>query len=434
VQSYDRIPSARLEQTGRLVLLDVVRGVAILGTLATNIWIFTNPQGIIGLLTDPVADPTAGAGAATEWLARALANGKFLGLLTLMFGVGLEIQRRSAIRRGGAWPGWYPWRAVLLLLDGVLHFVLVVEFDILMGYAVTALILAFVIGRPPRVERLWVAVAATVHVLLITAGTLALRATGPVPAGEPATLYTEGSWLEQVQYRIDGVLWVRAEAVFTIPMAMALFLVGAWLYRAGAFGADERARRIRRRLLVVGLGVGLPLDLWLGASGESWLLVQRYVTGPLVSLGYLGLVGLLLDRGRLPAQVVRALSDVGRMALSCYVLQNIVGSVLFYGWGLGLAARLGDTRPWWTLVAWAGISLLVITGARLWLRRFSRGPLELVWAWAYGLPQRRPSPHPVEETRTALPGCRASRGESPADERRPVHQAGPADAVRDQPG
>jgi len=391
VRSYERITNHG--PVNRLPLLDVLRGVAILGTLATNIWIFTNPQGIIGLFADPVTDPTTGAGAAVEWLARTLANGKFLGLLTLMFGVGLEIQRRSAARRGRTpWPGWYPWRATLLLLDGVLHYVLVVEFDILMGYAVTALILAFVIGRSPRVERTWGAVAATIHVLLITAGTLALHTAGPAPAGEPTTLYTDGSWLDQVQFRLEGILWARAEAVFTIPMAIALFLLGAWLFRAGTFGADERARRIRHRLLILGLGVGLPLDLWLAALGEDWILVERYLTGPLVSVGYLGLVGLLLDRGQLPAQAVRALSDVGRMALSCYVLQNIIGSVLFYGWGLGLAARLGDARPWWTLVAWAGISLLVIAAARLWLRRFSRGPIELVWAWAYELPQRRPSP------------------------------------------
>jgi uncharacterized protein len=68
---------------------------------------------------------------------RQLANGKFLGMLTLMFGVGLELQRRSARRRGRPWPGRYPWRASLLFLDGLLHYLLVVEFDILMGYAVT---------------------------------------------------------------------------------------------------------------------------------------------------------------------------------------------------------------------------------------------------------------------------------------------------------
>ena len=45
-------------------------------------------------------------------------NGKFLGLLTILFGVGLEIQYRSARRRGVGWPARYLWRSVLLLAEG----------------------------------------------------------------------------------------------------------------------------------------------------------------------------------------------------------------------------------------------------------------------------------------------------------------------------
>src|SRR5436190_5268641 len=113
--------------------LDVLRGVAILGTLGTNIWIFTNPEGLVGYLRDPRPP-----GASTGWstlaaVAEQLTQGKFLGLLTLLFGIGLELQRRSAVRAGRSWPGPYPWRAGLLFLDGLLHYLLVVEFDVLMG-------------------------------------------------------------------------------------------------------------------------------------------------------------------------------------------------------------------------------------------------------------------------------------------------------------
>jgi uncharacterized protein len=121
----------------RIGVLDVARGIAILGTLATNIWIFTDPGGIIGYLQRPLPSLTGGLEQTVQTITRQLANGKFLGMLTLMFGIGLELQRRSARRRGRPWPGRYPWRASLLFLDGLLHYLLVVEFDILMGYAVT---------------------------------------------------------------------------------------------------------------------------------------------------------------------------------------------------------------------------------------------------------------------------------------------------------
>src|SRR5690606_41136368 len=93
------------------------------------------------------------------------------------------------------------------------------------------------------------------------------------------------------------------------------------------------------------------------------------------------------------------LSNVGRTALSCYGLQNVVASALCYGWGLGLAARLDWLRPWWVPVAWLAICALFTALATLWLRRFSRGPLEAVWQWAYRLPWRS-APAPARSTQT----------------------------------
>jgi uncharacterized protein len=138
------------------------------------VWIFTDPAGIIGYLQRPLPVLTGGLDQTVQTLARQLANGKFLGMLTLMFGIGLELQRRSARRRGQQWPGRYPWRATLLLLDGLLHYVLVVEFDILMGYAVTGVVVAAVLATSPRSQRIWLWTAAGLHMLLLSAVTVAL--------------------------------------------------------------------------------------------------------------------------------------------------------------------------------------------------------------------------------------------------------------------
>lgn len=76
----------------RIASLDVIRGLAILGTLASNIWLF---QAFFG---ERVID--------VRWadLLSWTSEGKFLGLLTIMFGIGLEIQRQAAARRGLRWP------------------------------------------------------------------------------------------------------------------------------------------------------------------------------------------------------------------------------------------------------------------------------------------------------------------------------------------
>ena len=80
----------------RIAALDVLRGVAILGTFASNAWLFAAVGGPGALLT---GGGTPGGGGA-ETVLLALSNGKFLALLTLLFGVGVELQYRSAVRRG----------------------------------------------------------------------------------------------------------------------------------------------------------------------------------------------------------------------------------------------------------------------------------------------------------------------------------------------
>ncbi len=363
----------------RIGALDVLRGVAIVGTLGTNIWIFTDPGG-------PGAFLSLGADAGgAETFLRFLSNGKFLGLLTLLFGVGLELQYRSAVRRRLTWPGRYLWRATLLLAEGILHYVLIFEFDVLMGYAITSMIVAYLIGRSDRVVTAWMVAAGTVLLTVVGLLTALLMI---VPAGGGTAAPHPAGWLEQVELRLRHAAIFRAELVFIVPLGIVLFLLGARLMRAGVF--EERGARLRGRLIAAGIGAGVPLNLLTSFSGPAWFLVDRYLVAPLVSLGLLALITSIVLRARsAPGLLRRGFTNVGRTALSCYVFQNLVAGALCYGWGLGLATRLDGLRPWWVPVAWAGICLLFMALSSLWLRRFDRGPIELAWQWAYQAPWRR---------------------------------------------
>lgn len=366
----------------------------------TNVWIFASPgseravlQG--GLtLPDPVSDPSAANIA--EALFRFLADGKFLSLLTILFGVGLAIQYDSAARRGEPWPGRYPRRAAFLFLEGTVHFVLVFAWDVLMGYAVTALLVARLLARSETVQRAAMWTAGALHLALIglvTLGNLAEPDHGPKAADPSAVeLYAHGGYLDQIGFRLDHALALRIEPVFSFGLLVFLFLLGVRLHRAGAFAPTAAGRRIRVRMAAWGLGLGLPLGAAAALGGHDLFVLGRYGIAPLISVGYIGLIGCALDRFRVPG--AGALASVGRTALSCYVGQNLLCMLLCYGIGLGLADRMAGSGPWWVMGLWAAVSLALLTASRLWLRHFDRGPLEAVQHRALRARAPRPRPQP----------------------------------------
>ncbi|MEV0371823.1 DUF418 domain-containing protein [Streptomyces sp. NPDC050636] len=372
----------------RLPLLDVLRGVAILGTLMSNVWIFAGPGAEWGILTGG-AGPSAGTewsslGGAAETVFRGLANGKFLSMLTILFGVGLAIQFRSAAKHGQPWPGRYKWRALFLFAEGTVHFVLVFAWDVLMGYAVVALLVAWLLTRSARAQRVTWIVMGGLHLAVTTLLTAAVVLTsgggsgGGTDAADAVTLYAEGGYADHIAFRLSHAAVLRMEPVLSFALLVFLFLLGVRLFRAGAFQDDAAGRRIRRRLAGWGLGIGLPLNVFTVLWGSGFFLLERYLSAPVLAIGYLGLIGMMMDRLRHPGPLTSALTSVGRMALTCYVLQNVLAMLACYGIGLGLASHWADSGPWWVMGLWAAICLVLVMGASLWLRRFEHGPLESV--------------------------------------------------------
>ncbi|MGV9801023.1 DUF418 domain-containing protein [Mycobacterium sp. NPDC003449] len=403
--------------TARLQSLDVLRGIAILGTLGTNIWIFTNPEGMVGYLNGPPESPWRGV----EVVLQLLAQGKFLGLLTIMFGIGLALQRRSAVQSGQRWPGSYPWRALLLLVDGIVHFLLFTEFDVLTGYAITGWIVSYLLVTSPRTQRTTILTAAAVHIMLLTLLTWLLSTApsgqGPSDALDPNP-YADGSFWDLVLFRVDHLVLFRLETLLIFPMSIALFLLGARLFHAGVL--EERGAALRRRLIWLGLTVAAPLDIVLEvAGGGPGLILARYGVAPFVSLAILAAVAELYVRRPAPGWPGRRMAEVGRMALSSYVLQNVVASAICYGWGLGVAAATpSQHRVPVTVTIYLAVAAVVMTFAHLWLRWFDRGPVEWLWNTSYRMlaSRQRTAPFPRKKG-SSVSAREGTRGTDPGSTR-----------------
>lgn len=362
----------------RIVLLDILRGFAIIGTLGTNIWIFAY-LGDLNLVFGNALEPWWGSGdRLLQTVMLLLVNGKFLGMLTLLFGAGMELKHQKAVRDGYRWPGVYIWSCALLLLDGLLHYIFVMEYDVLMSYAITGMIVSMIIHRSRRFILIMMGIAGSIHVIGVTGITalLAFESGSTLNGMDTITqLYASGTWWEQVIFRLNNFVFFRAESIAIIPLNIFLFLLGALLMRTGLFSNDESGRLKRKKLMIAGLAAGIPLNLLLLIPGGIMDIWVRYISAPVLTLGYLGIIAYGLEKGRF-SRLFKRFGEIGKMALSCYILQNIMASVLFYGWGLGVG---GHPSSLFILLSWLGICLLLMLFSHFWLRKYPLGPVEWLW-------------------------------------------------------
>lgn len=360
----------------RIRLLDILRGFAVLGTLGTNIWIFAH-LGDLGAITTSDYEGRWENNDLLRMVVLFLVNGKLLGLLTIMFGVGVELKYRQAVRNGNAWPGVYLWTSAFLIVEGFLHFVLVMEYDILMSYGVTAIIVSFIIkgGNRSIQKALWgfggfhVVVILSILLLGLLGGNMSLGSFQEVIA-----LYQNGSWFEQIDYRLSNFLLLRSEAIFIIPMNIFLFLLGIRMMRAEVFSPTEKGRQLRRKLLNLGIFIGIPLNLLIFIPGGVFDMPVRYLFAPLMSLGYVAIISKMVEWKKLNG-FWQLFENAGKMSLSCYVLQNIIASVLFYSWGFGLGGKLSSLQ---IIGVWLCISIIQLLFASIWHRYFAFGPMETI--------------------------------------------------------
>ncbi|MBD8034345.1 DUF418 domain-containing protein [Solibacillus sp. Sa1YVA6] len=358
----------------RIALIDILRGIAILGTLGTNIWIFAH-LGDLKYITTTDFSSWSNMDDILRMLVLFVFNGKLLGMLTIMFGVGMAIKYEQSIRRNKPWIGMYKWVIVFLMVEGFLHYVFVMEYDVLMSYAVTAAIIAVILKRGERAmtRALWVAGALHLGMLaLIFTSMLLGPAFSMASSPQLIAIYAEGSWLEQVQNRLANFMFFRAEAIFILPLNICLFIVGIKLMRSGAFSFTERGIAIQRKLLTWGLCLGLPLNVLTFVPGGLFDLPVRYIFAPVLALGYIGLIAIIVRKCSTWG-MWKWLEKTGRMSLSCYILQNLTATAIFYGWGLGLGGNVNSVEI-------IGIFCMIVVGqiilANVWLAKFPYGPIE----------------------------------------------------------
>jgi len=376
----------------RIQALDVLRGVAVGGILLANILVFfgfpfMSPERVATMWSTSVD-------ATTLFLERALVDGKFYSIFSLLFGIGFGLQ----LSRGGdaALPR-FRRRLRILLGIGAIHAFLIWAGDILMLYALLGFTMPWFARKSDRSLLRWtVGLLATPTALYLVALAVWLLVRPATPSsgsgGPPAAIvgFFERIGSGGLKDALVGNLvflggrWADLFATVRFPKVLGMFVLGLWAVRTGiaVSPASQRATLARWRLL--GWSIGLPANLIAAWSGLHWDylppsaggligVVMQAIGVPMLAIGYATTIVLLVVDGR---RFINVFAPVGRMALTNYLMHSIVCVTLSYGFGFGLWWR---TRPSVAMAIAFTIILIQIPLSALWLSRFRFGPVEWVW-------------------------------------------------------
>lgn len=395
--------------TGRLAVLDVLRGVALLGMFLVHFSMYASDGGAMDRLYQRAV--------------ALLMEERFWALFAMLFGAGFAIQARRAEQRGGSFVPTYLRRLTALAGFGFFTHA-VFGFNVLLSYAVW--------GLPLLVMRRW-SVRALFVALILSAISFNIYSIGGAAYG--VATRGEQSYREARQAKVQEnrafnetnraeresssyptvfaaqlrhMRWFYAQPFSFLPAnTFAMILLGVLAVRLGLFDAPERHRRMIAGLMGFG-AISWAVSLWVyslppaGPDGPFLrnLIAQRSLSGfglirpTWLAFTYMGLVLLLVARNRAWLGRLAVFGWTGRMALTNYVVQIAVLELLFANYALGVSV---------TPLVGLLLALALFLGdawlSRWWLARFRYGPLEWLWrSITYARWQSWREPQPIVST------------------------------------
>jgi uncharacterized protein len=407
----------------RIKTIDIVRGVALLGILLMNIPGFGMDWGDF----DPIRrGPHNTANFRTMQVIEVFFSGTMRGLFSMLFGAGMILfTMNKKDTPGGITVGeLYYRRLLLLVMFGVFNaYVLLWWGDILYAYGIAGMIL-----YPFRkTGAKWLMLLGIVCIFVGIWRTQIwynetreqrAKYTQAVKAKKEGKKLTDeqqqaiASWTEQENWRPEaqrrernvqkmnsdyGTVFTHMlprnsgseswGGYFGIWDSLCMMFVGMALFRLGFF-SNVLSTSTYGMGLLLGYAIGIPIG-WFFLKGElDMLQLGKYVDTYSVpywalydfkrlflSIGHASLI-MLIFRSRIVPWLMRALANVGQMAFSNYLIQSIICTLFFYGYGLGYYGKLHYHQLYYVVaVVW----LFNIIFSVVWLQYFRFGPFEWLW-------------------------------------------------------
>jgi uncharacterized protein len=404
----------------RILSLDVIRGIAVMGIFSVN---------IVGMAMIEFAyfyPPAYGFESVWDrvmWAGNMLVvDGRFRSLFSILFGASMVLVIERAVAAGKkGWQVHYP-RMIVLLGFGLAHFYFFWWGDILANYALVGMVAYFFW----RLRPLWLLLASFVALTVMYAPAIYQgvdNLTGPPPAeaqeepseDEPTqeeqiakdvaeTKQAYESLPAHLDFTIEHQPWRPFKSATGFGLeTLGLMLLGMAGYKSGFLTGSWP----RKRYVQVAAATLIPSFLYYGFVVQQtlrtdfaqelywpWAWGMPTYLHPIAAMGYAAVIMLLLRRGA----VTDRFAAVGRAAFTNYLGATMIGTILFYEFGFGLFGELSRGQAWLIVpVVWA----FMLLWSKWWLDRYRYGPFEWAWRslsrWKWEPIRKRPATDPLPE-------------------------------------
>lgn len=378
----------------RITVIDALRGITLIGICSAH------ALQHFGAFTSNPEPPFPWIGTMdgiTGWILQYLIMGKFFIIFSFLFGLSFFIQMDSASKKGIDFRRRFMWRLALLFIIGLVHSA-IFRNDILIIYAVLGVPLVMMY----RLSNKWLITIALFFMLggaqLSYIGYKTVFPDTDVEQVETSTerrgrwqqIFLNAPFLKNIEHNLTEQLSFKLNFQFGEYgrgyMTMGFFILGLLTGRIRLFQNLDKYRNFLYRTSWVALGVVLllyackpllPEGSRLSFAGWSVIPVDSLINLLSAYIWVVLITGLY--RKVIIQKKLNKVVDYGRMGLTNYMVQSILGVFIFYGYGLGLHHELGIFL---SVALCAGYTVLQIQVSHYWLKKFRYGPME--WLWRSG--------------------------------------------------
>ncbi|HYQ57106.1 MAG TPA: DUF418 domain-containing protein [Draconibacterium sp.] len=373
----------------RIEVVDTLRGFALLGIMLLHsiehfdfFW-STDLNPAVFATADPIVDG----------LIRALFSGKAYSIFSLMFGFSFFIQMDRAKSRGIDFRGRFIWRLTLLFIMGCLLRLVYIG-EILTMYAVMGFFLVsfFPINRKILVGIAILFILQIPSIINITNSYInpdfsLNRNFGNGTWNEGFNIFANGTFFEAAKFNSwKGHIAVWSWSYYNgrYLQLLGLFILGLALGKSRFFENIMSYKKLMVRVLIISFLALLALSVLLQNLStfemprlrfSLWRQLLKSYTDIVQTTVYVSLIIVIAQRIK-KNKVFSVLSNYGRMSLTNYIMQPLIGVPLFYGYGFAIYRYCGPTMSLFYGIVFLTLQLWV---SKIWLKHFYYGPFEWIW-------------------------------------------------------